>query len=124
MLSHLSAYITHHRLLKKWLHLGIQIQHIQRPCSFKHSTIISEPFNIISLSSFHYIYNSILSKYTYYASGVFKTAPLLPDVTIEAYLLRYPVVTLGSLGCHFAFLAASSSSETLSSSLSLEYQCL
>ena len=40
------------------------------------------------------------------------TAPLSADVTREAYRARYPVVTLGSLGCHLAFLAASSSSET------------
>ena len=35
-----------------------------------------------------------------------------------AYLARYPVVTFGSRGCHFAFLACISSSETLISSFS------
>ena len=55
----------------------------------------------------------------YYSSAeLLRIAPLFPDVTSEAYLFKYPVVTLGSLGCHLAFLAASSSSETLSSSLS------
>ena len=42
-------------------------------------------------------------------------APLFPEVTIAAYLSRYPVVTFGCLGCHFAFLAESSSSDTNSS---------
>ena len=35
-----------------------------------------------------------------------------PEVTSAEYLLRYPVVTFGSLGCHFARRAAISSSET------------
>ena len=37
---------------------------------------------------------------------------------MAAYLARYPVVTFGSRGCHFAFLACISSSETLISSFS------
>ena len=37
---------------------------------------------------------------------------------MAAYLARYPVVTFGSRGCHLAFLACISSSETLISSFS------
>ena len=58
--------------------------------------------------------HSSLSRYLFYlVLELPELAPRFPDVTIAAYLARYPVVTFGSLGCHFAFLAASSSSETL-----------
>ena len=54
----------------------------------------------------------------YFAFGTSRIAPLFPEVTMAAYLARYPVVTFGSRGCHFAFLACISSSETLISSFS------
>ena len=43
---------------------------------------------------------------------ILRTAPLSADVTIDAYLARYPVLTFGSLGVHASLRFASSSSDT------------
>ena len=51
-------------------------------------------------------------------SSLFMTAPVAPEVTIWAYLAKYPSVTFGSLGCQAAFRAARVSSGTSSSSVS------
>ncbi len=100
------VYIVHHNTLES-LRPDNQIRYLRPVLSnILQSLILLHLSNCIFYSPFYQYY---------FAFGTSRIAPRFPDVTIAAYLARYPVVTFGSLGCHFLFLLASSSSETSSS---------